>query len=311
MINTNLAGLKLKNPLILASGVLGVNSSLMIRVANSNCGAITTKSIGSEPRAGYNNPTVVELGNGNLINAMGLPNPGCEEFLHELIDYKKQSRTPIIASIFGKDLDEFLFVAKTLQNGNPDAFELNVSCPHGGKYGAIIGQDPNLVYEITKKIKKITNAPIFVKISPNLTDLRVPAEAAIKGGANGIVVINTIRAMAIDLKYRKPILANKYGGLSGPAIKPVAIKCVYDMFSSFGNKVPIIGVGGITSWEDVVEFMLAGTTAVQIGTYLAYCKDPLNMSIFSEINKGLLNYISMEGFGNISEIIGLAHELED
>jgi dihydroorotate dehydrogenase (NAD+) catalytic subunit len=311
LINTNLAGLKLENPLILASGVLGVNSSLMVRVANANCGAITTKSIGSEPRAGYPNPTIVELGNGNLINAMGLPNPGCEEFLQELIDYKRRSKTPIIASVFGKDLDEFLLVVKTLQKGNPDAFELNISCPHGGKYGAIIGQDPDLVTEITKNVKKVTKVPVFVKISPNLTDLRIPAKAAIEGGADGIVVINTVRAMAIDLKYRKPILSNKFGGLSGPAIKPVAIKCVFDMYSSLGKKVPIIGVGGVSSWEDVVEFMLAGATAIQLGTALAYCKDLLQMSVFSEINDGLLKYLSNEGFGNISELIGLAHELED
>ncbi|NHJ85211.1 MAG: dihydroorotate dehydrogenase, partial [Asgard group archaeon] len=254
MIETNLSGIKLKNPFILASGVLGVNASIMVRVAEIGCGAITTKSIGLEPKEGYPNPTVVELGNGSLINAMGLPNPGCENFVHEIIETKKRTNAPIIASIFGKDVEEFVAVAKTLANGKPDAFELNVSCPHGGKFGAIIGQDPELVREITQKVKKAVNVPIFVKISPNLTDLKLPANAAIEGGADGIVVINTVRAMAIDIKFRKPILANKFGGLSGPAIKPIAVKCIYDIFSEFGDKTQIIGVGGISKWEDVVEF---------------------------------------------------------
>ncbi|MHA1220652.1 MAG: dihydroorotate dehydrogenase [Candidatus Heimdallarchaeota archaeon] len=308
MLKTNISGIKLANPFILASGVLGVNESIMVRVAKAGCGAITTKSIGPEPRAGYNNPTIVELGNGNMINAMGLPNPGCEEFLAELQGYKKRSETPIIASIFGKDVDEFVHVARTLGKAKPDAFELNVSCPHGGKYGAIVGQDPDLVQTITKEVKRITNVPVFVKISPNLTDLREPAKAALEAGADGIVVINTVRAMAIDITYRKPILSNKSGGLSGPAIRPVAIKCVYDLYATFGNEIPIIGVGGVSKWEDVIEFILAGATAVQIGTSLAYCKNPLKLTIFDDLSKGIKKYLQKEGFEKISDLIGLAHE---
>ncbi|NHJ49747.1 MAG: dihydroorotate dehydrogenase [Asgard group archaeon] len=310
-MDTNLSGLKMTNPLILASGILGVNSSIMVRIAEANCGAITTKSIGPEPKIGNPNPTVVELGNGNLINAMGLPNPGCKDFVEEITQYKARTKTPVIASVFGKDLDEFLLVAETLKKSKPDAFELNVSCPHGGKYGAIIGQDPNLVEEITKKIKKIVSVPVFVKISPNLTDLRIPAEAAIKGEADGIVLINTVRAMAIDIHYRKPILANKFGGLSGPAVKPVAIKCVYDIYASFGDKIPIIGVGGVSTWQDVVEFLLAGATAVQLGTALAYCKDPLKISIFDDLVIGVKHYLENEGFTHCKELIGLAHKMED
>ncbi|MHA1530499.1 MAG: tRNA-dihydrouridine synthase [Candidatus Heimdallarchaeota archaeon] len=283
MIETTIGSLKLKNPFILASGVLGVNASVMTRVANAGCGGITTKSIGPEPKAGYPNPTVVELGNGNLINAMGLPNPGCEEFVTEIIEAKKRTKAPIIASIFGKDTEEFIFVARTLLKGNPDAFELNVSCPHGGKYGSIIGQDKELVEEITQEIKKIVKVPVYVKISPNLSDLRVPAEAAVSGGADGIVVINTLRAMAIDINY--------------------ALKCVYDMYSSFGDKVPIIGVGGISNWKDVVEFMLAGASAVQIGTAISYCKDPINISIFKELADGLKQYLKSEGFSKTSDIV--------
>ncbi|MBN1329801.1 MAG: dihydroorotate dehydrogenase [Candidatus Heimdallarchaeota archaeon] len=309
MIKTNLCGLHLVNPFILASGVLGVNESIMVRVAEAGCGAVTTKSIGPEPKAGYENPTVVELGNGNLINAMGLPNPGCDEFLMELTGYKKRISTPVIASIFGKDSDEFLKVAMTLIKAKPDAFELNVSCPHGGKYGSIIGQDADLVEDITQQIKKAVKIPILVKISPNLTDLSIPAEAAINGGADGIVVINTVRAMAIDLTYRKPILSNKSGGLSGPAIKPIAVKCVFDLYEKFGSKIPIIGVGGVSSWQDVVEFMLAGASAVQIGTALAYCQNPQEISIFSDLTLGLKSYLQKEGFASTADLIGLAHEI--
>jgi len=292
MIEINLSDIKMKNPFILASGVLGVQAG---------CGAITTKSIGPEPKAGYANPTVVELGNGSMINAMGLPNPGCIDFLDELKEVKKTTEAPIFASIFGKNVEEFLLVAKTLAQGKPDA-------PHGGKYGATIGQDPALVEEITREVKKATKIPVYVKISPNLTDLKIPAEAAVNGGADGLVVINTVRAMAIDINYRKPILSNKFGGLSGTAIKTVALKCVYDMYTAFGNDLPIIGVGGIAKWEDVVEFILAGAKAVQIGTAIAYCEDPINISLFTELADGLEKYLKKNKFQNLSEILGLAHE---
>ena len=294
---------------MLASGVLGVNASIMTRVADNGCGAIITKSIGPEPKAGYVNPTVVELGDGSLINAMGLPNPGCDSFYKEIEEAKKRTDAPIIASIFGTTADEFVLVAKTLMKGNPDAFELNISCPHGGKYGAIIGQDPELVEEITREVKKAVAKPILVKISPNLTDLTVPAKAALDGGADALVVINTVRAMAIDIHYRKPILANKFGGLSGVAVKPIAVKCIYDLYAAYGEKVPIVGVGGVAKWEDVVEFMLAGASAVQIGTAVAYCKDPVKMTIFTELAEGLKQYLKTEGFKKASELVGLAHKV--
>ena len=147
-----------------------------------------------------------------------------------------------------------------------------------------------------------------VKISPNLTDLSEPAEAAVNGGADGIVVINTLRAMAIDIDYRKPILSNKFGGLSGTAVKPVALKCVYDMYAAFGQDVPIIGVGGISTWEDVVEFMLAGASAVQVGTAIAYCEDPVEISIFKELTEGLEDYLVTNDFKKSLELVGLAHK---
>ncbi len=308
MLQTKLGVIQLENPFILASGVLGVNAALMLRIANAGAGAITTKSIGLEPREGYNNPTVVELGGGNILNAMGLPNPGSKDFVEEIKEFKKQSVKPIFASIFGKDCQEFCEVARIINKAQPSAFELNISCPHGGKYGAIIGQDSALVEEITREVKQITKKPVFVKISPNLTDLSVPAEAALAGGADGIVVINTLRAMAIDITYRMPILANKFGGLSGPCIKPVALKCVFDLYAKFGKKVPIIGVGGISSWQDVIEFFLAGASAVQIGTALAYYGNVEQINLFSDFAEKIKTYLKQEGFTSITELIGLAHE---
>jgi len=279
----------------------------MLRVAKAGAGAITTKSIGLEPRAGYANPTIVELGGVNIINAMGLPNPGCKTFVQEILEFKKHSSKPIIASIFGKDVSEFSEVARTLLKAQPDAFELNISCPHGGKYGAIIGEDPELVEEITREVKKTTRKPVFVKISPNLTNLAVPAKAAVAGGADGLVVINTLRAMAIDIQFRKPILANQFGGLSGPAIKPVALKAVYDLYAIFGEQLPIIGVGGICTWQDVIEFFLAGASAVQIGTALAYYGDVAKITLFNNFATSIKDYLEREGFTGLFELIGLAH----
>jgi dihydroorotate dehydrogenase (NAD+) catalytic subunit len=308
VLETRLNKLVIKNPFILASGIMGVTAATMTRVAKAGCGAITTKSIGPEPKKGYINPTVVELGNGSLINAMGLPNPGCKKFLGELEKAKKHCSKPIFVSIFGETIEDFVKVAKTLQTADPEAFELNISCPHGGKYGATIGEDSELVEKITRAVKKETKNTVFVKISPNLTDISVPVKAAIKGGADGIVAINTVRAMAIDVHSQKPILANKFGGLSGTAIKPIAIKCIYDLYSQFGEDVPIIGVGGITKWQDVIEFLLAGATAVQIGTALAYCQNPQKISIFNELQKGVKNFLKEKDIKQISELIGKAHQ---
>ena len=162
--------------------------------------------------------------------------------------------------------------------------------------------------KLITKIKKVSKVPVFVKISPNLTDLAIPAKAAVDGDADGIVVINTIRAMAIDINLRKPILSNKFGGLSGPAVKPVAVKCIYDMYAKFGDKIPIIGVGGVSRWEDVVEFMLAGASSAQIGTSIAYQGDVEEISIFKDLSSGLSQYLENEGFKKPSDLVGLAHE---
>ena len=300
-IATEIAGLKLGNPTMLAAGILGYTGLSMKRVIDAGAGAVVTKSMGLEPRTGYPNPTVVQTDCG-LLNAMGLPNPGISHFKEEMKELQKLE-VPTIFSIYGFSAEDFAKVATAAVEIGADAIELNVSCPNVKKAGAQIGADSSLLIEIVKKVKKQVNKPVFVKLTPNVTDITEIAKAAEKSGADAITAINTVKAMAIDIETGRPILANKFGGLSGPAIKPIAVRCVYDVYSSVD--VPVLGCGGITCWQDAVEFMLAGASAVQIGTAIAF-KD---LDVFSSVTKGIEAYLERKGFKNIKEIVGLAHKI--
>ena len=300
-IATEIAGLKLGNPTMLAAGILGYTGLSMKRVIDAGAGAVVTKSMGLEPRTGYPNPTVVQTDCG-LLNAMGLPNPGISHFKEEMKELQKLE-VPTIFSIYGFSAEDFAKVATAAVEIGADAIELNVSCPNVKKAGAQIGADSSLLIEIVKKVKKQVNKPVFVKLTPNVTDITEIAKAAEKSGADAITAINTVKAMAIDIETWRPILANKFGGLSGPAIKPIAVRCVYDVYSSVD--VPVLGCGGITCWQDAVEFMLAGASAVQIGTAIAF-KD---LDVFSSVTKGIEAYLEHKGFKNIKEIVGLAHKI--
>ena len=297
MLEVNLAGLKLKTPLILASGILGVSSSVMNRLSKAGLGAITTKSIGPRPRIGFKNPSIVEVQPGTFINSVGLGNPGIDNFVSEIKDFKK-SKFPLIVSVFGYDDPSYIEVATKAENAGADAIEINISCPHSEV--ASIGIDKNLTYNIVSKIKDKISIPLFVKLNPNVTDIVDIALAAEKGGADSVVAINTMTAMAIDINTRRPILSHGSGGLSGKAIHHIAVKKVYDLFKSV--HIPIIGCGGITNWQDVIEFFLAGATAVQIGTLLYNGFD-----ILKEINDGLKKYLEKNNFKSISELTGLTH----
>ena len=215
----------------------------MERIFNCGASAIVTKSIGLKPREGYPNPTVIQLEHG-ILNALGLPNPGIDEFKDEIIKLKKLN-IPVIGSIFGSDHKEFIELAERLQYYGVAALELNMSCPHAKGYGLELGCDPDLVKKITSKVKKSTKIPVFVKISPNLANIIEVAKSAEDGNADGIVAINTVKAMKIDLELKMPVLSNKIGGYSGNAIKPIGIRCVYEI--SQNVDIPIIGVGGITT----------------------------------------------------------------
>ena len=296
---TEIVGLKLSSPTMLAAGILGLSGAFLKEIANAGVGAVVTKSIGLKSRLGYSNPSVVQVDCG-LLNAMGLPNPGIHKFVEDIPE-AKTVRVPLIVSIFGFSLEEFAEVASYAAKAGADALELNVSCPHVEKTGSEIGQDPQLVKEVVKAVKKRVGKPVFVKLTPNVDDITEVAKAAVEGGADAITAINTVRAMAINVETAHPILANRIGGLSGPAIKPIAVRCVYEIYREVN--VPVVGCGGIATWRDAVEFMLAGASAVQVGTAIAF----KGLEIFQSINHGVNQYLKKKGFRSIKDIVGLSH----
>ncbi len=271
----------------------------MKRVFKSGAGAIVTKSIGLQPRAGYPNPTVIEIEHG-ILNAIGLANPGIQYFKNEIKEIKK-ANIPLIGSVFGSNKNEFKKLAVYMEKYGTNAIELNMSCPHAKGYGLEIGSDPSLVKEITKEVKKSVNIPVFVKISPNLTDIIEIANAAKKGNADAIVAINTVKAMKIDIELKRPVLSNKIGGYSGNAIKPIGIRCVYEIAENIN--IPIIGVGGITKGEDAIEYLMAGASAVQIGSAVYY----RDIDVFKKICNEISNWLKNNKYKDIKEIIGAAH----
>jgi dihydroorotate dehydrogenase (NAD+) catalytic subunit len=299
LLSTSFAGLELPNPTILASGILGYSSDSFSRVVKAGAGAVVTKSVGIAPRVGYPNPTIVQSRSG-LINAMGLPNPGIETYVEEIKFSKTILAVPLIVSIFGYTSEEYAAVSKRAVDAGADAVELNVSCPHVKQTGAEIGQNPKLLSEIVENVKAKINKPVIVKLSPNVTDITILAKASMEAGADGLTVINTLKAIAIDIETQQPILSNVKGGLSGEAVKPVALRCVYDIAEQY--KVPIIGCGGVSNWHDAVEFFLAGASAVQIGTAVAD-----NVEIFGAVTKGVESYLRRKHYANVKEMVGLAH----
>jgi dihydroorotate dehydrogenase (NAD+) catalytic subunit len=298
-LSTKIGSLILKNPTILASGIMDQDAGSMKRIYNNGAGAIVTKSIGIKPNKGYSNPTFVELDNG-ILNAMGLPNPGIDNFKSELQEIKKH-KIPVIGSIYGSKSKEFVDLSLKMEDLKVDAIELNMSCPHAKGYGLEIGADPNLVYNIICDIKNKITIPVFAKISSNLTDIVEISKFIEDAGANGIVAINTIKAMKIDLTLRKPILSNKIGGYSGKAIKPIGIRCVYEIYKNVD--IPIIGVGGVTNGEDAIEYLMAGASSIQIGTGIYY----RGIDIFNKICFEISDWMVNNSYTKISDLIGVAH----
>lgn len=297
-LNTEISGLKLRNPTMLASGILGVSGETLRRVVEAGAGAVVTKSSSLKPREGNSGPTIVEVPVG-LLNAIGLASPGVSEMGDEVNEAKK-SGAPVIVSVFGFSVTDYSRSARIAESLGADAVELNVSCPHVSGV-AEVGQDANIVGKTTRRVKETVDIPVFVKLSPNVANVAQIGRAAEKAGADAVTAINTLRAMAIDIDVRMPVLSAKIGGLSGPAIKPVAVRCVYELSEKL--KIPIVGVGGITGWEDAVEFLLAGASAVQIGTAILH-KD---LRVFSEVVEGISAYMKKNGFTNVSELVGLGH----
>ena len=300
-LEVEIAGLKLQNPIMLAAGILGMTGALLLEAIDNGAGAVVTKSVGPKPQEGYHNPAVVHV-NCGLLNAMGLPNPGVHDFAEEIREIKQaRAHVPIIVSVYSFSAEEFAETARVAAKAGADAIELNVSCPHVKKTGSEIGQSPSLVAEVVKKVKAVAHKPVIVKLTPNVADIVEIAKAGVDAGADAITAINTLRAMAIDVETAQPILANKIGGLSGPAIKPVAVRCVYELYESVN--VPIIGCGGVTTWQDAVEFMLAGASAVQIGTAIA----SKGLGVFKSVANGIDSFLKRKGFGSVKDIVGLSH----
>ncbi|MFX0054070.1 MAG: dihydroorotate dehydrogenase [Promethearchaeota archaeon] len=279
----------------LASGILGVTSSTLRRVHESGADAVVTKSIGSVPRKGHPGP-ILATSHGGLINAVGLTNPGIESFVDEMAALK-ESGVPVVLSIFGNSPKELADVASKGIEMKPEAIELNLSCPHAEI--AQIAHDPDLTYQFVKAVKGVVDCPIFAKITPNASDIVAVGMAAERAEADAVVAINTVRAMKIDIHQKRPILGNRVGGLSGPPIFPIAVRCIYDLHNALS--IPIIGVGGVTTWQDAVEMHLAGARAIQIGTAMMD-----GIGVFRHIKAGIQNYLQDEGFSEVSEIVGLA-----
>jgi dihydroorotate dehydrogenase (NAD+) catalytic subunit len=298
-LSTEVAGLKLKNPTILASGILGETGKTLERVVRGGAAAVTTKSIGVEPRPGHINPTIVELDYG-LLNAMGLPNPGIEEYKEELSKIISYG-IPVLGSIFGKDADEFSQLAGVMADVGISALELNLSCPHTGGYGAELGSDPDMVKSITTTVKSTISIPLFVKLTPNTSDIVSLGRAAVDGGSDALVAINTVKGLALEPDLGLPILSNKIGGYSGPGIKPIGLRCVFELGGAELG-IPIIGVGGITNGRDVVEYLMAGASAVQIGTAV-YSH---GITVFNKIITELEEFMKKNNYGSISQLTGLA-----
>ncbi len=297
MLSITINNLHFPNPFLLASGILDESADTMFRIIKHGAGGVVTKSIGMKKRGGYQNPVIYELPYG-LINAMGLPNPGIEAFGEEMKKLKNCG-VPVIGSIFGGTTDEFVYLAKKMENYGADAVELNLSCPHAKGYGMEIGVNPNLVAEIVGEVKKSVSIPVWCKLTPNVTDIVEIAKAADK--ADALVMINTLKAIAIDIEAQRPVLSNTYGGLSGPCVKPVGLRAVYDVFKEVDK--PIIGVGGVSSWTDALEYFMAGASAVQIGTAIA-TKGP---TIFAEISRDVADWLKKHGYDSIKDVVGVAH----
>ncbi|MHA1616979.1 MAG: dihydroorotate dehydrogenase [Candidatus Njordarchaeales archaeon] len=297
-LSVRIGKLQLRNPTMLASGILGDKASLLERAYRAGAGAVVTKSFTREPREGYATPIIVGVPCG-FINAVGLANPG-KDGLKSVLE-KIRGKFPVIVSIAGATVEEFVELAVIAEDYGADGLELNMSCPHAERRGLEIGSDPSIVGKIVEDVKQSVKIPIFVKLglSDNIFESCKQAEEA---GADALVLINTIRAMKIDIWIRKPVLSHKYGGLSGQAIHPIAVFTVYRAYEIVD--IPVIGVGGVTNWEDAVEFLLAGASAVQIGSSLAL----KGYNIFSEIVNGIRHYLEKIGFSSVRDIIGLAHE---
>lgn len=296
-MKVNIAGVEWNNPVTVASGTFGSGAEFAEFVDLNRLGAVTTKGVANIPWAGNPTPRVAET-YGGMMNAVGLQNPGIELFCERDIPFLKQYDTKIIVNVCGKSTEDYCEVVERLADEGVDMLEINISCPNVKEGGIAFGQNAKAAEEITKAVKKYTKQPVIMKLSPNVTDIAEMAKAVEAGGADAISLINTLTGMKIDINRRKFVLANKTGGVSGPAIHPIAVRMVYQAFHAV--KVPIIGMGGIASAEDAIEMILAGASAVSVGTANFH-----NPSVTMEIVDGIQDYMKQYGFTSVNEMVGL------
>ena len=296
-MKVTIAGVEWNNPVTVASGTFGSGAEFAEFVDLNRLGAVTTKGVANIPWAGNPTPRVAET-YGGMMNAVGLQNPGIELFCERDIPFLKQYDTKIIVNVCGKSTEDYCEVVERLADEDVDMLEINISCPNVKEGGIAFGQNAKAAEEITKAVKKYAKQPVIMKLSPNVTDIAEMAKAVEAGGADAISLINTLTGMKIDINRRKFVLANKTGGVSGPAIHPIAVRMVYQAFHVV--KVPIIGMGGIASAEDAIEMILAGASAVSVGTANFH-----NPSVTMEIVDGIQDYMKQYGFTSVNEMVGL------
>ncbi|MCX8196339.1 MAG: dihydroorotate dehydrogenase PyrD [Acidilobaceae archaeon] len=296
----SVGGLLLRTPLANASGVLEWSAEAVEKMVSAGAGAVVLKTTTKEYRVGYNRPRVVKVPGGWIV-AVGLANPGAEQVSRMVGELKKAARgVPVIGSVAGTSVREFVEVAAKLEEGGADALELNLSCPHFKGGGLEMGQDPATSYEIVNSVASVVKVPVIAKLG--LSDKVVEvAVKSLEGGAKALSLINTIRSMKIDVYSKKPVLGYKYGGLGGEAIHPIAVRVIYDVYKE--TRADIFGVGGVRDWESALELMLAGAKAVQVGSALM----DRGEIVISEILRGLEKFLWAEGFESVEEVVGLAH----
>ncbi len=295
-MSVEVSGVEFEQPVLLASGILGSTGASLNRALRSGAGGVVTKSVGPHERTGHPGPNVfVDDSDEYALNAVGLSNPSTA-----FADEVEKVEGPTVVSVFGGTADEFAEVARNFEP-YADAFELNVSCPHAEGYGVDIGADPDLTQDVTAAVADAVDRPVWVKMTPDVTDVTRIGVAAQEGGADAVVATNTLSALAIDVESGRPILGNVHGGMSGSALKPVAVRCVYDLYEALD--IPIVGVGGVSSAEDAVEYMLAGARAVEVGTAV---RDAVG--VLGEIAQGVEEYKRRKSLSH-DELVGRAHEL--
>ena len=296
-MSVNIAGVEWKNPVTVASGTFGSGAEFADFVDLNRLGAVTTKGVANIPWPGNPTPRVAET-YGGMMNAVGLQNPGIDLFCERDIPFLKQYDTKIIVNVCGKSTEDYCEVVERLASEDIDMMEINISCPNVKEGGIAFGQNPKAAEDITKAVKKYAKQPVIMKLSPNVTDITEMAKAVEAGGADAVSLINTLTGMKIDINRRQFVIANKTGGVSGPAIHPIAVRMVYQVANAI--KLPIIGMGGIASAEDAIEMILAGASAVSVGT--ANFHDP---AITMKVVDGIEAYMKKYGFNTVQEMVGL------